>query len=212
MRRPLQKDYSSVRSDVPILIGSNADEGTAFTPPSIKVESFREEARQRFGDRAEAYLKLYPADSDEGAWASWAAAYCDELYGWPMRTWARMQTKTGRSKAYLYYFNRRSPGPAGDRFGAGHADEIRYVFHNLGPRNPAGESADRKLADIMSSYWVNFAATGDPNGKGLPKWPPYEERTDRLMVFGCDVQVQPVPHGEALDFFDAYYNKLRNSF
>jgi para-nitrobenzyl esterase len=63
---------------------------------------------------------------------------------------------------------------------------------------------------MMSSYWVNFAASGDPNGKGLPKWPAYEQRSDLLMEFGDEIAMRRVPHKAQLDFFEAYYNKLRN--
>ena len=198
------------QNDVPVLIGSNADEGTAFTPSPFTIELFGKEAQRRFGRQAEEYLKLYPVNSDAEAWASWAATYRDEGYGWPMRTWARMQTKTGKSKAHLYYFSHVPPGPIGNRFGAYHSAEVNYVFHNLEPSNRIWQAVDRKLADMMSSYWVNFAATGDPNGKGLPKWPAYEQRTDLLMEFGDEVTMRPVPHKAQLDFFEAYNNKLRN--
>ena len=168
------------QNDVPILIGSNADEGTAFTPPSVTPEGFRTLATVRYGPRAAEVLKIYPAGNDQEAHAAAAAAIRDQTFGWEMRTWARMQTKTGKSKAFVYYFSHVPPGPAGAALGAYHASEIRYVFHNL----QTAQEVDRKLADSMSSYWVNFATSGDPNGKGLPAWPEYSLKTDLAMGFG----------------------------
>ena len=117
-------------------------------------------------------LKLYPAGSDEEANASQLAAFRDEL-GWVMHNWASLQTKTGKSKAYLYYFTHEPPAaqtasPRGG-FGSGatHGAEAAYVFENLLGARPWTD-LDRQLSDTISSYWVNFAANGDPNGKGLP--------------------------------------------
>jgi para-nitrobenzyl esterase len=63
---------------------------------------------------------------------------------------------------------------------------------------------DRALSDTLSSYWVNFVITGDPNGQDLPKWPAYDEKTDLTMGLGNQIEVRPVPYKPALDFFDAW--------
>lgn len=194
------------QNDVPILIGSNADEGTAFVPAMVTAGAFRDQAQRRFGDKTGDYLKFYPAESDEQARASALASFRDQTFGWEMRTWARLQAKTGRSKVYVYYFNRVPPGPGSARFEAYHASEIAYVFQNLGPNRP-WEDADRRLSGVVSSYWVNFAATGDPNGKGLPDWPAYQEKSDLALVLGDKIEPQPVPHKAALDFLDSAYNR-----
>ena len=192
------------QNDVPLLIGSNADEGTAFTPAVVKADAFKALAKSRFGDMADAYLKLYPAGSDEQAHESSAAATRDQLFGWEMRTWARMQTKTGKSKVFVYYFSRVPPGPVGAKLGAYHASEISYVFHN----QKSQAEADKALSEKMSTYWVNFASTGDPNRRKLmPKWPAYNVKTDLAMGFGERIAPTEVPHKDALDFLDAQTEK-----
>jgi len=202
------------QNDVPVLIGSNADEGTLFTPPNVKGETFRETAQRRFGPDADNFLKLYPFNSDQEARAAQAASMRDQTFGWEMRTWARMQSKTGKSKAYVYFFSRVPPGPAGTRLGSSHGAEIAYVFDIVnGKADPAPpwQDVDKKLAGEISSYWLNFAATGDPNGKGLPKWPAYRATDDTAMSFGDDAAVKPLPHKEALDFLDGYYERQRQN-
>jgi para-nitrobenzyl esterase len=42
----------------------------------------------------------------------------------------------------------------------------------------------------MSSYWVNFATTGDPNGKALPMWTPYDATAESYMELGDTVQIK----------------------
>ena len=203
------------QNDVPLLIGSNSDEGTMFTPATVKADAFRERNEKRYGPDASAFFKIYPFTNDEEAHAASAAAMRDQTFGWEMRTWARMETKTGKSKTYLYFFSRVPPGPNAARMGAYHSSEIAYVFNNVNggpnPQSRPWEDVDHKLADLMSSYWVNFAATGDPNGKGLLKWPAYHEKNDLVMGFGDQVKVMPVPHKAALDFLDAYFERLRQN-
>jgi para-nitrobenzyl esterase len=172
------------QNDVPLLVGSNQDEGTFFLQPTT-AQKFTDRARTRFGDQADAFLKFYPAGSDDEANASQLAAFRDEL-AFVMRIWARAQTKTGHSKAYLYYFTHQPPPPAGATarggFGSGatHGAEAQYVFQNLLPPR-AWTDLDHHVSDMLSSYWVNFATNGDPNGKGLAKWPLLTMRTGRAL-------------------------------
>jgi para-nitrobenzyl esterase len=63
---------------------------------------------------------------------------------------------------------------------------------------------DRKLADIMSTYWANFARTGDVNGPGVPLWPRYSIPARRVMRLGEKVEAISAPHKAELDFFDAW--------
>jgi para-nitrobenzyl esterase len=196
------------QNDVPTLIGSNADEGTMFSRETT-VAAFRELLEKRYGAEA---LKLYPAETDEQAMVAQANTIRDSVFGWEMRTWARMQNQTGKSKVFLYYFSRIPPGPTAARMRSFHSAEIAYVFHNVAmdTRRP-WEDTDRKLADVMSSYWVNFATTGDPNGSGLLKWPVYNAKDDTVMGFGDKIELMPVPHKPALDFLDRHFEKRRLS-
>jgi len=55
----------------------------------------------------------------------------------------------------------------------------------------------------MSSYWVNFAKTGDPNGPGLPEWPSFDENSPQVMNFADSSMVEPVPHLKQLQFLES---------
>ncbi|MBV9771963.1 MAG: carboxylesterase family protein [Bryobacterales bacterium] len=203
------------QNDVPLLAGSNKDEGTFFLQPTT-AQKFIERSRARFGDQADAFLKLYPAGSDDEANASQLAAFRDEL-GFVMRVWVRAQTKTGRSKAFLYYFTHDPPPPAGASVrggrgsGATHGAEAQYVFENLLPPR-AWTDLDHHVSDMLTSYWVNFAANGDPNGKGLAKWPAFNDsKSDRPMILGDQAQVGPAPNQAQLAFFEWVYEKERGT-
>lgn len=196
------------QNDVPMLLGSNKDEGTFFLQATT-APAFRERERKRFGNFADAFFKVYPDGTDAEADASQLAAFRDEL-GWVMRNWANAQTKTGKSKVYLYYFTHEPPsaGPGARGSGATHGSEAQYVFGNLlGQR--AWTDVDRAVSATLSSYWVNFATTGDPNGKGLPKWPNYDaKKNDRQFVLGDKAEIGPEPNPAMVAFFQSWYDNL----
>lgn len=71
--------------------------------------------------------------------------------------------------AYLYYFDIDAPG---DKNGAFHSSDLRYIFETLEGSWRSYGARDREAAGQMASYLANFARTGDPNGAGLPVWKP----------------------------------------
>jgi len=198
-------------NDVDIMVGSNRDEGTFFARPgaNLSAEQFTERSKQRFGNLSEGYSKLYPVKTDPEAAAAQLATQRDE-FGWHMRTWAQLQEKRGKDRAYLYYFTHVPPVAEGrPSRGATHTAELTYMFNNLLPGTPWTDT-DRKLADIMSSYWANFAATGNPNGKGLPEWPVYSPKSEQAMILGDTVSVGTGIDPAMLSFYDSYYKTLNN--
>ncbi len=132
-----------------------------------------------------------------------------------MRNWARLAEKPGKSKAFVYYFTEQpprlpnarggfAPGPHGS---ATHVSEILYAFGHLDGSRTWTDS-DQQVADAMSSHWVNFAKTGDPNGKGLSKWPVYDGKIKSVMVFGNPPEGLQSPSEAQLAFFQSYFEKV----
>ncbi len=196
------------QNEVDVLAGSNDNEGTFFQfGGPMAAEPFLNQSKQRFGELIDGFLKLYPAGSDAEANTSYLAAYADET-SWNMRQSAVAQTRRGK-KGYVYYFTRVPRGADGKPSprGATHTAEIQYAFNN--PTGLNWDDVDKKLADTMSSYWVNFATKGDPNGAGLPKWPEFKSMSDgRVMILGDTVQVESTAPATRLSFFDSAYARL----
>jgi para-nitrobenzyl esterase len=195
----LPRSVSSVFTDgaqarVPLLAGWNADEVRAsvvLAKQKPTAETFTRDARKRFGPLADDVLKTYPASSDAEALESAAALASDLFIGYSTWKWIEVHAKTGGAPVYRYSFDRKIPIAPGRTMngapvtsqdvGARHAGEIEYVFGALDSiPKVAWEGSDRRLSDAITTYWANFAKTGDPNGDGLPKWPRYD-RGGRLI-------------------------------
>ena len=189
---------SGKQNDVPLITGWNADDGFSMGPP-MNAESFRKNAEKTYGDRAAEYLKVFPAGNDEEAKQS-QKIISQMFFGFENYKWAKLQSMTGKNKAWLYYFRRVPPGEP--NYGAFHSSEFGYALKTLKLWNRPFTSWDYQLSDMMSSYWVNFAKTGNPNGPGLPEWPSFSKSDPKVIEFGDQVKQADVPYAKQLDFLD----------
>ncbi|WP_158552451.1 carboxylesterase family protein [Spirosoma telluris] len=197
------------QNDVPLIVGWNADD--RVSGPPAKAEVFREQVKKRFGAKADDYLNVYPARTEDEAAQSQKASSRDESFGIQDYTWAKMQNKTGKSPVYVYNFNRKLPAATPEsQFGAFHSGEIVYAYNNLHTLNRPWEAVDQAIADAMSSYWVNFAKTGNPNGKNLPKWVAYTPKIENVLILDKTIQNSLLPTKPQLTFWEQYYGSGQN--
>jgi para-nitrobenzyl esterase len=193
-------------NDTPVLIGTNSDEGALFVP-FAKADTYEKTIRSGYGEYADKILAAYPGGTDAQALRSSRDMFRDATFAWPTWTWARLQSKTGKGKVFVYYFSHRPPYPNKPEFkdwGAAHAGEISYVFGNFSATMPAAE-ADRAMSDMVSSYWVNFAKSGDPNGAGLPHWPAFTNTSAQVLNLTDSSKAVDVPSVQKLEVLDGYF-------
>jgi para-nitrobenzyl esterase len=217
-REPYEAFSLRKQNDVPLLAGSNADEAKPLLGrANVSLKTFGADVAKAFhsdvlGDLATAYLSTYPASNDEQAREVRAKLERDLRFGWDVWTWARMQASHGKGKVFYYHFSHTPPFPPGSPFsewGAGHWQELRYVFDALGQEKWEWTRTDHALADSMAGYWTNFAKRGDPNGENLPDWPRFAAEGGRLMQFGTRIEATGVPNLEGLRVFEDFYKRLR---
>ena len=182
------------QNNIALIAGSTNDEGpqgedmgSGGATAINSLAAYTAWVKQIFGARADALLGLYPAKTDADA----ATAYHDlrrDIVLATQRAW--VQTAARKSSAYLYRFSHIPPHPAGNGnnppapIGALHSSEIMYVFNTLRVKDYPWTDIDRRVADMLSSYWTNFAKASSPNGPGLASWPVYNPKDEYLMNFG----------------------------
>ena len=193
------------QNDVPIMAGLTADEGSASpTYGKIKAEDFTKQSQQRFGAQAENFLKLYPSnDQMQSSLAQKQSARDQTLV--TISLWAAERAKTSKAPAYTYYFTRGIPWPEHPEFAAFHTSDVPYFFANLKQLERPWEAVDRQLSETVSNYWVNFAKTGNPNGKGLPNWPAFDAAQQVTMELGEKISTRPVAEKGKLAFFTQFF-------
>jgi para-nitrobenzyl esterase len=183
---------------VRLLTGWNEDEGLLFSPVK-KAQEFRQGATKYGGDAA-TFLRFFPAGDDSEAAVSQLKLSGDMIIGVQNYDWANIVSAQGLT-VYLYRFVRKPPTVSGaPLYGAFHTAEVPYAYDNLRFVKRPWEPLDYNLADAMSSYWVNFAKAGDPNGIGLPSWSPYSQGDGKTMIFGNQPTAGLLPDKEELDF------------
>jgi para-nitrobenzyl esterase len=195
-------------NNVPVIVGSTANEMTSLFPAEqlpTTMDAYRKHVQAQYKELTAEFDAVYGVKGERDIVQAVLASWRDRIFSIQMRTWARMTTAAG-SNAYLYLFNHVSPSPRRE-LGVYHASEIPYVFNVLTvpDRRSAGfawTDADHRLADQMSSYWVNFVATGDPNGKGLPTWTPYDETSEPYLELGDPIRSGNHLFKEQLDFLE----------
>ena len=196
------------QNDVPLICGSTADDGPGAGPP-LKAVDVAAYAKANFGDLADEYLKLFPGNSDVQAKKSAHDVRRDRsLVG--AKQWVGLQAGTGKSPVYWYLFSHPAPVPPDSFFdgktagevGAYHGVDNIYTFNNLHMKDWPWKDVDRKLGDLVSSIWVQFARTGNPNGPGLPDWAAFQASHPALLNIMATPHMEPAPFQTETEFFE----------
>ncbi len=206
---------SGKQAHVPLLAGWNRDEGSyqSFFDQNepATIENYVERARSRFGGDADTFLRLYPASTETEMKRSAQDFAGDEFIAFATWKWIDLQHETAKSPVFRYEFDETLPLPAdakpGDEPRAPHASDIEFVFQVLSSKDLPWRPDDYAVSDLMSSYWTNFAKTGDPNGPGLPHWPEYSDKSGYpVMHLNAKSAATPDVHRERYKFLDRLYS------
>jgi para-nitrobenzyl esterase len=203
-RQPFDPDAPAIGADVPMLVGTNGDESRSLlglTDPEFPALFSLKEADMR--TKLKAYLEV----TDDSKLDSLIALYrknrpdatpsdiyfaitTDRLQRMDAITQAERKVAQHAAPVYMYLFEWQTP-VRGGKLKAMHGVELPFVFDNV-DKVPGwiGVGAGlQPLADKVSSTWVEFARSGNPNHAGLPHWPAYETSTRATMIFNDECKV-----------------------
>ncbi|TRX43117.1 carboxylesterase/lipase family protein [Flavobacterium restrictum] len=181
----LEHFKKGLHNQTPILTGWVTGDGNFLGDTNMSIADYKKEAQTKYGDKADAFLNIFPANTADEVKSVKQKLTLLGFAGLPAHLLASYNTKA----SYVYQFGHVAPDkPNTPNYGAFHTSEVPYVLHNLHTWNRPWQPLDTEIETIFSSYWVNFAKTGNPNGSNLPEWKMYDQESGAVMVLGDKIE------------------------
>jgi para-nitrobenzyl esterase len=215
-RPPIEAIAARGRRGVPLIVGTNRNEGTLFTPPDSPDEDMSRYEKWHVGA-----AKDVLGDRDPTAYLSFmndtfanAKVVCEELWTAIFRRVA-VEAAEASSRAgpggWLYRFDLPTTKEHdGKLTGATHACEMAFTFNAFAdPDCHVFSYHDRDDATVQSlaRHWSDtvlaFAASGDPNGGGLPEWPTYAPPDRACMILDATSRIESDPDAGQRAFWES---------
>ena len=200
---PFDPDGLAISSHIPLITGTNLNESTNGLDRTgvtdMRVDEMVRLVREAYGKESDAIIDVYRADYPTATpFSLWATI---EASRWRIPAFAQAARKAalGAAPAFSYIYSWRTPS-LDDRPGPFHAAEISFVFDNaeICDHYSGGDPSAFVLSKQMSTAWVSFARTGNPNHGGLPNWPAYTPDTRGTMYFDAPCFVRNGAEGQGL--------------
>jgi para-nitrobenzyl esterase len=200
---PFDPEGLAISANVPLITGTNLNESTSGLdhPDADKMtaEEMNRSVRQMFAEQSDAIIAAYRKDYPAATPFQLYAAIATSRWRIPAFAQASRKAALGAAPAYSYIYGWRTPS-LDNRPGPFHAAEISFVFDNAGicDHYSAGDPSAFVLSKQMSTAWVSFARTGNPNHDGMPHWPAYTAETRATMYLNAPCEVRNDAEGQGL--------------
>jgi para-nitrobenzyl esterase len=202
-RHPFDPGAPEISADVPLLTGTTLHEFVSgLDRPdanAMGVEELNRLITEAFADHSQAIVDAYRRDYPKATPFNLYATIAASPLRRPAFEQAIRKAALGAASAYAYVYAWRTP-VLDDRPGPFHACDIAFTFDNAGlcDHYSGGTPEAFVLSKQISTAWMNFARTGNPNHNGLPHWPTYTAEHRATMYFDTPCDVRNDPEGEGL--------------
>jgi para-nitrobenzyl esterase len=191
-------------NDIPLMTGWVTGDGALFGNTFPSPEKYKQQAAEKYGDKASEFLSLFPGNTPDEVKTSQPELNLLQFAGLPSHFIAGYM----HNKTYLYEFSHvPADKPGFPNYGAFHTSDVPYALHTLKKWNRPWKTADYDVEKIMSDCWVNFIKTGDPNGTGIPEWKSYDKISGNIMEIGDHAVLHSAFFKKKFDFLETEYFK-----
>jgi len=182
---------------IPLIVSTTLEDAALglsnFTLSEADLKALIEKRyKDKGADILALYRKYYP---EKSPYLIQAMLFTDSGFRRSAIKQAELKAAQGTGAIYMYQWD--WPTPAfGGRYGAVHGLDVSGSFREARDGNDMA-----RVADQLSSSWVAFAKTGNPNNSRIPPWPTFDAKTRATMVFGTPTQMENDPRGEIRSFW-----------
>jgi para-nitrobenzyl esterase len=185
-------------AEIPLIVSTTLEDAAlSLTNFNLSEADLKALIDKRYKDRGgeilAMYRKYYP---EKSPYLIQAMMLTDA--GFRRSAIKQAELKAAQGKGAIYMYQWEWPTPAfGGRYGAVHGLDVSGSFREARDGNDAA-----RVADQLSSSWVAFARTGNPNNARIPPWPTFDAKTRATMIFGTPTQLENDPRGEIRGFWE----------
>ncbi|HEY2145860.1 MAG TPA: carboxylesterase family protein [Steroidobacteraceae bacterium] len=185
-------------ADIPLIVSTTLEDAAlALTNFTLNEADLKALLEKRYNDKGTdilaMYRKYYP---EKSPYLIQAQVFTDA--GFRRSAFKQAELKAAQARGAIYMYEWDWPTPSfGGRYGAVHGLDVSGSFREARDGNDMA-----RVADQLSSCWVAFAKTGDPNNSRIPPWPTYDAKSRATMVFGTPTQMENDPRGEIRGFWE----------
>ena len=190
LQQPFTPDFADMSNNIPLLMGTTLNElvKTAYAEKNLTMEEAKKRLEKTYGDKTDTYIKLFEKTYPNATPQDLVSI--DTLFRPNTIVTADARSVKTKAPVYTYLLTWKSDVDNSSK-GSFHGLDIPLAFKNieLGKHWTGTSDEAKTLAEKMSTAWINFAKTGNPNDKSLPAWKPYSRENGETMIFDKEPKI-----------------------